>query len=192
MPKELFTDAELADLLEGVQIDGERVPIIDSTRDRALLAVLAYTGLRISEAAALRPCDIRRNGITQLHVRYGKGKKERTVLLLDTGLPYLDAWLRERDGSDDAPIFLTTTGNAITQQHADRVIRRAAGRAGIPRTISAHTFRHYFTTRARHNNWSMGELQIQLGHSSSRTTEHYCHALGVGINADRLAQLART
>lgn len=189
---DVLTEVEFDALLNGRydRDEGEVFGGITSTRDRAIVAVLAGSGVRVRELAALTPQDIRRNGTTQLHVKRGKGGKPRTTMLLNDAMPYLEAWLAERTGPDTAPLFMTNTGRPVAQQYIDRMLKRAAAAAGITKRVHAHAMRHRFTTVRWLEGCELGVLQILLGHESPMTTVRYIHSLGLGIAPERLAKLA--
>jgi integrase/recombinase XerC len=109
-------------------------------RDRAIVALLLFTGLRLSEAADLRVADVRisaRKGLVV--VRSGKGDAYREVELNALVRAMLDEWVDERtkialDG--ETSFFVSRTGSALSSRSIDLAVRRVAGRAGLQ--LSAH------------------------------------------------------
>src|ERR1051325_11062677 len=117
-------------------------------RHRALLMTLYGAGLRISEALQLKPADI--DGRRMLiHVRGGKGNKDRMVKLSAQLLAALrDAW-RARPGPEPGTWLFPQTGNpdrAMESGTAQRIVSRAARRAGIAKRVTPHTLRHSYAT----------------------------------------------
>ena len=91
MPFEAFTEHEVRALIAACSTRG-----VTGHRNRALLAVLWRTGVRISEALELRPHDVDFKHGT-VRVRLGKGLKPRTTFLSDLdALPLVERWLEER------------------------------------------------------------------------------------------------
>ena len=91
MPPEVFTEHEVRALIAACSTRG-----VTGHRNRALLAVLWRTGVRISEALELRPHDVDFKHGT-VRVRLGKGLKPRTTFLSDLdALPLVERWLEER------------------------------------------------------------------------------------------------
>ena len=66
-----------------------------------------------------------------------------------------------------------------------RAVKRAALRAGIPKRVSCHTFRHSFATHLLEANYDIRTVQELLGHNDVRTTQIYTHVLNRGPGAVR-------
>jgi site-specific recombinase XerC len=111
----------------------EQVVIGESRlRNRAILAVLVYTGLRRGEVVRLDIGSLQREGDIALRVR-GKGNKERVVGLPSQAVEAIDAYLATRRGvKPEEPMFLVSGGRRITA----RVITKAVARAG--RRLKTH------------------------------------------------------
>jgi integrase len=86
-------------------------------RNRALVALLWRSGLRVGEALALRPSDVNeRNGT--VNVRNGKGRKARVAVIDDKALGHVRAWLevRSRLGiGGRAPLFCSVAAGSVRQ-----------------------------------------------------------------------------
>jgi site-specific recombinase XerD len=139
-------------------------------------------GLRVSEVVRLRPedLDIDRG---MIRVRRGKGAKERYTLLsarvVDAIRIYLAAfpsrpWLFPGARPD----------RHYTTRSVQKIVHRAAQRAGIGKHVTPHTFRHSFATHLLESGTDLRYIQELLGHSSSRTTEIYTH-----VTTTRLASI---
>ena len=119
----------------------EQVVIGESrVRNRAILAVLVYTGLRRGEVVRLNVSSLQREGDIALRVR-GKGNKERVVGLPSQAVEAIDAYLATRPGAKpEEPMFLVSGGRRITA----RVITKAVARAGrrLKTHLHPHLFRH--------------------------------------------------
>jgi site-specific recombinase XerD len=151
-------------------------------RVRALVLVLWRSGLRISEALALKPADVERlpDGRVTLHVRRGKGGRERRVPLLGAeAAAVLGRWLdaRERLGvGASAPVFCTIArplpGGALDTSWARHLLRRLGARAGVE-GARPHLFRHAFASERAHEGRPLAALGQALGHASLATTSAY-------------------
>ena len=151
-------------------------------RDRVVLSVLYGSGLRVSEAAQLKPSDIdaRRN---VLWVRQGKGRKDRQTLLPPKLLDLLRAyWRSERPGDW---IFPSRSNRA--RPIAPKVIflacRSAAQRAGISKPVHPHSLRHAFAPHLLESGTNLRTIQILLGHANLETTARYLHVADIAVRS---------
>jgi site-specific recombinase XerD len=146
-----------------------------TARDRAIVALLLFTGLRLSEASALRVGDVRisaRKGLVV--VRSGKGDAYREVELNALVRAMLDEWVAERAKiarQGETSFFVSRTGSALSSRSIDLAVRRVAARARLE--LSAHILRHTFVTglvRAGNDLVLVAEL---AGHRRLETTRRY-------------------
>ena len=159
-----------------------------SARDRAIVGLLLFAGLRLSEAAELQLADVRmsaRKGVVV--VRSGKGDAYREVPLNALVRRVLEEWLaarREIAVEEVSAFLLSRTGVPLTKRSVDLAVRRVARRAGLE--VSAHVLRHSFVTglvRAGHDLVLVAEL---AGHRRLETTRRY----SLPSAADREAAVA--
>jgi site-specific recombinase XerD len=144
-------------------------------RNRALLAVLYRSGLRINEALTLLPKDLdpAQGAIRVLHA---KGGKSRTVGMDAVGWRLLDAWLTERVRwgiGERAPVFCMHGGSPLTPSYVRVLLPRLGVRAGLVRRVHAHALRHTFAAELRSERVDIGIISKQLGHTSIATTARY-------------------
>lgn len=142
----------------------------ESPRDSAIVHVLAFVGLRVSELCHLLVEDIEfeRN---ILHVRSGKGDKDREVVLEDRTRAAVDRYLTERTLAGVSERRLFPVGSVTVE----RVVRRAAQRAGLPRRVTPHMLRHTLATALLSRGCDIRYIQKLLGHASVATTQIYTH-----------------
>src|SRR5450759_2071210 len=99
-------------------------------RDRALLMLACQTGLRASELTQLRINDVHLG--TGPHVScIGKGRKQRITPLTAGTVTLLRAWLAERAGQPDDPLFPTRRGTALTRDALERRVATHAATASL-------------------------------------------------------------
>jgi len=163
-------------------------------RDHALLVMALETGMRVSELTALS-CDAIVFG-TGAHVRcHGKGRKERVTPLRREARGLLRAWLDERRGSPDDPLFPGPRGRSLSRDALRRLVERhiatAADTCPSLRTknVTPHTLRHSLAMNLLNHNVDPATIALVLGHEDIRTT------YGVYLHADlRLKEkaIART
>jgi integrase/recombinase XerD len=106
---------------------------------------------------------------------FGKGSKTRVVLLPNTIWREL---LRFRQGAAlDAPVFPSRRGGGHLDPSAiERIVQRAARRAGLEGKVSPHWLRHSHATHALERGAPIHLVAATLGHSSVATTGRYLHA----------------
>src|SRR5208282_2841691 len=142
----------------------------ESPRDSAIVHVLAFGGLRVGELCHLLSEDVEfeRN---ILHVRSGKGDKDREVVLEDRTRAAIDRFVTERTlaGAHGPQLF------GVGPVTVERVVRRAALAAGIPRKVTPHVLRHTLATALLSRGCDIRYIQKLLGHASVATTQIYTH-----------------
>lgn len=175
--------AELASLLEAPE--GGDLPAL---RDRAMLATLFSTGMRVSEL-----CSLNRDMVSvergELSVR-GKGGKVRPVFVSEESGKHLGSWLKARTDLDPA-LFIRIPRNLafnkyddlrLTPRSIQRIVQGHARAAGIVgKKVSPHTLRHSFATDLLRNGADIRSVQAMLGHSSVTTTQIYTHVTDKGL-----------
>ena len=119
----------------------------EGRRDRALIALAAQTGLRLSELTGLRCGDAVLG--TGAHVRCtGKGRKQRCVPLTAATAAIVQVWLAERGGLRDDPLFPTRTGNPLSRDAVAHLLAKYVQKAAPScpsldsKTVTPHTLRH--------------------------------------------------
>jgi integrase/recombinase XerD len=141
-----------------------------SSRDSAIVHVLAFAGLRVGELCAveLDDLDLDRNLI---HVRSGKGDKDREVVLDERARAAVDRYLADRAADAASSTRLFPVGPVTVE----RIVRAAATRAGIERRVTPHMLRHTLATALLSRGCDIRYIQKLLGHASVATTQIYTH-----------------
>ncbi|AII50532.1 site-specific tyrosine recombinase XerD [Hymenobacter sp. APR13] len=173
LPDTLSYD-EIVQLLDGIDLSTP-----EGTRNRAMLEVLYSSGLRVSELTGLRLSNVYAD---QGFVRVtGKGNKERLVPIGRDALKHLGLYLQGirchldiKPGHEDF-VFLNKRGSSLSRVTVFTVIKAAADKAGVRKSISPHTFRHSFATHLIEGGADLRAVQEMLGHESITTTEIYTH-----------------
>jgi integrase/recombinase XerD len=142
----------------------------ESPRDSAIIHVLGFAGLRVSEVCHLQleDIDFDRN---ILHVRSGKGDKDREVILEDRTRAAIDRYLTDRKLAGESSLRLFPVGPVTVE----RIVRRAAVTAAIPRRVTPHMLRHTLATALLSRGCDIRYIQKLLGHASVATTQIYTH-----------------
>jgi integrase/recombinase XerD len=153
---------------------------------RAILMTLYATGLRRAELAGLKVSDVDSERMV-IHVRGGKGRKDRDVMLspvlLDTLRQYWRS-LRRRPKIWLFPGNRWHTGERpITTKVVWQACREAAERAGLGTDVHPHTLRHCFATHLLEAGADLRTIQILLGHRDLEETTIYLHLSNLHLNA---------
>ena len=142
-------------------------------RDRVVLLTLYACGLRISEALGLKPTDIDSDRML-IHVRQGKGNRDRMVMLSPKLLEELRLYVRWA-----RPHYWLFPGTDPTQPLCTRTLQRTCRltgeRAGITKRVTPHVLRHSFATHLLDAGTDLRVIQTLLGHRSLATTAVYTH-----------------
>jgi integrase/recombinase XerD len=141
-------------------------------KHKALLSLAYATGLRASEVVSLKLTDIDRDRMI-IRVEQGKGKKDRYVILSPNLLGLLREWWRvaRQKGwmSPGQPwLFPGYRGQHTSARQLHRIVRLAAGRAGITKRVGVHTLRHSFATHLLEQKTDIRVIQVLL------EAETYC------------------
>lgn len=149
-------------------------------RDRALLELLYATGCRASELSNLRMRDLHLD--ESFCICRGKGDKERVVPLGVRAIAAVHVYLEnerpELAAQSRSPVewtLLSSRGHRLRRERIWELLKRYAGRVGIPAEVSPHTLRHSFATHVLTGGADLRQVQEMLGHASIATTQIYTH-----------------
>lgn len=164
-------------------------------RDHALLLLALETGLRVSELTGLTCAAVQLG--TGAHVRcHGKGRKERITPLRREARAILRAWLDERGGAADDPLFPGPKGGRLSRDAIRRLVERhvAAATGDCPslaaKDVTPHTLRHSCAMNLLRHGVDTATIALWLGHEDVRTTYGvYLHA-DLGLKEKALARTA--
>jgi len=114
----------------------------------------------------------------------GKGGKTRIVLLPASVWHELEGLGR---GPAEAPVFRSRRGGHLDPSAVERIVQKAATRAGIVGKVSPHCLRHAHATHALERHCPSHLVQATLGHASVATTGRYLHVRPTDSSARYLA-----
>ena len=155
-----------------------------SPRDYCLVIVALGSGVRVAELVALDIKDVRQDasGGTTLHVRQGKGSKDRMIPVRPEVGKAVDAYLKAsfRKRGDGGPLFQSEDRAMgardswrLTTKSASRIVKALADQAGIKKRISPHALRHTFAFTSYMYCRNLVAIQKLLGHATIATTQRY-------------------
>lgn len=144
-------------------------------RDKAMLALLYATGIRVSELIGIQMEDINMN-IGFLVCR--DGERERTIPFGRSAKAALEEYLEHARnellrGRKSDYFFVNCTGGAMSRQGFWKIIKYYGEKAGIEEDITPHTLRHSFAAHLIARGADMRAVQTILGHSDMATTQMY-------------------
>lgn len=148
-------------------------------RNRAIIETMYSSGLRVSEAASLKiSCLQLDTGFIRVT---GKGDKERLIPIGEDAIKQIKIYKENirihvpvKKNKEDI-LFLNRRGGQLSRVMIFMIIKALAKKAGIPKIISPHTFRHSFATHLVEGGADLRAVQEMLGHESITTTEIYTH-----------------
>jgi site-specific recombinase XerD len=169
---------ELSRLLRMPGRDGiwSRVHSGKPERDRLLLALFAYGGLRRSELLGLDwdDVDLERRLI---RVRVAKGGRQRVLPIHPALVPLLLDYRATRTPADHPALFVGVLGNRLSPTILSTTFRRYTDAAGVAKRkrITPHTLRHLFATELLSAGANLRQIQELLGHKHLDSTQRYTH-----------------
>ena len=150
--------------------------LIDTAREirnKALIALIYSSGLRVSEVCSLAPNDIYMSTM-QVHVRHSKNHGDHWTILSKRTLELLKAyWYSYPAPRDFLFVSLKEPHHPIKTGGVEAMMKRICAEAGI--TAHPHTLRHSFATHLIENDTSPKYVQTMLGHRSARSTDVSVH-----------------
>jgi len=148
---------------------------------RVCLTTIYSCGLRLREGVSLQVSDIDGERM-MLHVRQGKGNKDRYVPLPDNALKMLrDYWSTHRHpvwlfpAPTRAGVPLSSATQPMDPSSVQRAFKAALQESGVHKDASVHTLRHSYATHLLEAGVNLRLIQAYLGHSSPQTTALYTH-----------------
>ncbi len=147
-------------------------------RNTAILELAYGAGLRVSELSGVDVRDLDLVG-GLVHVREGKGRKDRRVPI---GPPAIEALVAYLAGRASGPVFLNPSGTRLGTRSIHTIVHRSGVKNGLA-DVHPHALRHSFATHLLQNGADIRSIQELLGHASLSTTQRYA-----AIDLDRLRE----
>ena len=181
---EFLTEAEMDKVLNKINMDSPA-----GYRNRTIFELLYATGMRVSELSNL---NFEALNLEENEIRvFGKGSKERIVLISERAKKYLNTYLKtvryliykEELPKASSPVFINKTGFRLQPQSVRSAIKDVMKQIELQKHVSPHVFRHSFATKLLENGADLRIVQELLGHSSISNTQIYTH-----VSTERLRQ----
>jgi site-specific recombinase XerD len=176
-PTITFLTAEQIDAL----INAPDLTRWEGRRDRALLLTAVQTGLRVAELIGLNCADLSVGAGAAISC-LGKGRRHRAVPLTAPSEAVLRVWTAERAGRPNEPLFPTRTGQRLSPDAVQRLVRKHAVTAATScpslhaNQIHPHVLRHSCAMTLLQAGVDTAVIALWLGHADIRSTQAYLHA----------------
>ena len=156
-------------------------------RDKAILELLYAAGVRLSELVSLNLGDLNLEAGQMLV--WGKGGKERVVLLGEPAVRALRAYINDGRGKlasqkTTSALFLNRFGGRLSRRSIGLILDKYSKLAGLWKKVTPHLLRHTFATHMLEGGAGLRVVQELLGHAQPTTTEIYTH-----VTASRLREV---
>ncbi len=138
-----------------------------TSKSQLIIKMLYSSGLRLSECLNLKINDLELKEKIGW-VRNGKGGKDRIFILADEFINDLSRYLNYHSGP-----YVFSGDKELTPRNVQKIIKRAALKAGITKDVSPHKLRHSFATHLLDSGTDVRVIQELLGHSNLQTTQIY-------------------
>ena len=179
-PHEVMNEKEIKSYLFAAKCEGKR--------ELALAIVALGSGVRIAELVALDICDFLNDagGGTTIHVRQGKGAKDRLIPVRKEVKKAVEDYLKAsfRSRGDVGPLFMSEDRAMacreswrLSTKTASKIIKSLAEKAGVTRRITPHALRHTFAAGTYLHSRNLVAVMKLLGHSTIATTQRYVNHL---------------
>lgn len=151
----------------------------DESRDKAIIALMFGSGLRVSEVVGIQLNDLTLDTTKpRLLVTHAKGGRERIVPLSPDAMSLIQEYSarvrRWYCQGDEQTLFLSRLSRPLTARSVQRMIAKAGKAAGLGR-VTPHTLRHSCATEMLTSGADLRSVQELLGHRSIDTTSIYTH-----------------
>ena len=149
------------------------INVIDTKKSRLMVSFMYACGFRVSELVNLKIKDL--NFEEKIgNVRQGKGKKDRVFNIPEFLLEDLKTQVEKQKESKKEYLFSGPKAK-LSERNLQKMVKKAANRAGINKDVHCHTLRHSFATHLLENGTDIRKIQELLGHADLSTTQIYTH-----------------
>ncbi len=149
------------------------ISVLETRKSKLMISLLYACGMRVSELVNLKISSLDfRDKIG--HVVQGKGRKDRIFNIPEFLLQDLQEQAEKQKQFDNEFLFSGPKGR-LSSRNIQKIVEKAAMKAGIEKQVHPHTLRHSFATHLLENGIDIRKIQELLGHSDLSTTQIYTH-----------------
>ncbi len=162
---ELLTDEELTSFYETVWHTRNRTHMV-------MIKLLFFTGIRNAELVRIRLKDVDLKSL-QIRIEQGKGKKDRYVLFPKSFRGELTQYIENQEENKVKYLFESNRLEPYSTRRVRQIVKQYAIKAGIPKRIYPHLFRHQLITFLTKQGIISPKLQLLSGHSEEKSLAIY-------------------
>ena len=160
------------------------ISVLHNLKHRLIISLAYGAGLRVSEVANLRICDLDFESML-INIRCSKGGKDRITIFPQKLIDDMRTWTKNRQSKDyvfpSAILSKNRESKKVTTRTLQKIFQKAKESANIANDSSFHSLRHSFATHLIENGTNLRYIQELLGHHSIKTTQRYTHVTKCGI-----------
>jgi len=153
--------------------------VTKNLKHKTILLLIYSAGLRLNELLELTIADID-SEVMKIHIKSGKGKKDRYIMLSDNVLKLLKKYYKSYRPKKH--VFEGQNGGKYSPKSVQSIFNRAVVKAGIKKKVTVHSLRHSFATHLLDAGTDIRFIQELLGHKRLETTQIYTHVSSYSIN----------
>lgn len=153
--------------------------VTKNIKHKTILLLIYSAGLRLGKLLNLRIGDIDSESM-KIHVKQGKGKKDRYVMLSENMLKMLREYYKVYKPKEF--IIEGQKGGKYSPKSVQSIFNAALKKTGIKKKATVHTLRHSFATHLLDEGTDIRYIQELLGHKRLATTQIYTHVSSYSIN----------
>src|SRR3989344_2862747 len=149
------------------------IEFADTDKSRLMISLMYACGFRVSEITSLRIADLNFNEKIG-YIKQGKGRKDRMFNIPKFLFDELKKQSKEQAEKGQKFLFSGPKGK-LSSRNLQKIVSKAAKKAGIQKEVHCHTLRHSFATHLLENGVDIRKIQELLGHADLSTTQIYTH-----------------
>jgi site-specific recombinase XerD len=155
------------------------INLTENLKHRTILLLIYSAGLRLGELLNLKIAEIDSHAM-KTHIRQGKGKKDRYLMLSENVLQLLRQYYKVYKPKEF--VFEGQKGGQYTPKSVQNIFKASLQKAAIKKKATVHSLRHSFATHLLDDGTDIRYIQELLGHKRLETTQIYTHVSSYSIN----------
>lgn len=179
--KPIKVEQEIRLPFSAVEIDKMR-SVCRQPKERAVLELLLSSGIRCDELCNVNVSDIDLDRKT-LHVRHGKGAKDRIVFISDVAAEHIRVYLGKRKRNSEALFVSQMTKGRYTDSGIMQMVKQVGARAEVT-DVHPHRFRRTFATEMHRRGMEIHMISKLMGHANIATTQRYIYTADDHLHAE--------